>query len=109
VFRRIALLPEKTRSLESVAPANVGPAATFTLWSNQSFRVGVPLTVNRLPLTVRFEAKRLVLDAVVAKKFVVVALVPVALAKVKSVNVDDAVDRKPFRKPRVVDVALPHD
>lgn len=52
-------------------------------------------------------ANKFVDDAVVLKKLVVVAEVPVAVLKVKSVRVEDAVERKPFRKPRVVEVALP--
>ena len=39
--------------------------------------------------------KRLVLDAVVAKKFVVVAEVPVAEVKVKDWRVEEALARKP--------------
>ena len=38
----------------------------------------------------------MVLEAVVAKKLVVVALVPVALTKVKFWKVDEAVDKKPL-------------
>lgn len=41
----------------------------------------------------------------VVEKLVVVADVPVAMAKVKFVKVDDADERKPFRKARVVEVA----
>lgn len=69
--------------------------------------VPVPLTVNVPPVPV--VKKRLVLEAVVLKKFVVVALVPVAVEKVKFVRVDDAVERKPFRKPIVVEVETPYE
>jgi hypothetical protein len=41
-------------------------------------------TTKPLPATANREAKRLVLEAVVEKKFVVVAFVPVALVKRKS-------------------------
>ena len=39
-------------------------------------------------------------------KEVVVADVPVAVVKVKLVKVEDAVERKPFKKARVVEVAF---
>ncbi len=54
-------------------------------------------------------ANKLVELAVVEKKLVVVALVVVELEAVKFVRVDDAVERKPERKPRVVEVELPHE
>ena len=50
-----------------------------------------PLVVKTVPPTARFEAKRFVELAVVAKKFVVVALVPVAFTKVKFWKVVDPV------------------
>lgn len=62
---------------------------------------------------------RLVDDAVVLKKLVVVALVPVAVLKVKAwrvvepvtrkleLMVDEAVEKKPLRSPRVVEVETP--
>lgn len=60
-----------------------------------------PAVVTRVfPATVRSEAKRLVDDAVVEKKFVVVALDPVALRKVKFWRVDDPVARR-FANERV--------
>lgn len=59
---------------------------------------------------VRREEKRLVDEAVVEKKLVVVALVPVAVVKVKPlVKVDEAVERKPFKSPIVVEVETPYD
>jgi hypothetical protein len=89
---------------ESVRPESVGLAVVFTLWSNQSSSVGAPFTVRRLPLTVRFDVRRFVLEAVVEKKSVVVAEVPVALSKVKLVNVEDAVEIRPLVKTIVVEV-----
>ncbi len=53
-------------------------------------------------LSVAFEAKRLVELAIVAKKFVVVAFVPVALVKVKDWRVLDPVTRRLVREPRVM-------
>lgn len=64
-------------------------------------------------------AKRLVDEAVVEKKLVVVAEVPVALEKVKfwsvvepvtrkvELIVDEAVEKKPFSNPMVVEVETP--
>lgn len=85
---------EFTEAPERVRPENVGLAVVFTLWSNQSLSVGAPFTVKALPLTVRAEVKRLVEDAVVEKKLVVVALVPVAFRKVKFCKVDEPVTRR---------------
>jgi hypothetical protein len=42
----------------------------------------------------------------VIAKLVVVAAVPVALEKVKLVRVEEAVERKPFKNARVVEVAF---
>ena len=67
------------RSVVSVKALKVGEAVVLTDWSNQSLRVGAPFTVKAKPLTVRVEVKRLVEEAVVLKKLVVVALVAVAL------------------------------
>jgi hypothetical protein len=56
-----------------------------------------------------FVAKRLVNVPVLEKRLVVVACVVVLRsAKNPPVNVDEAVDMKPSKKPRVVEVALPH-
>lgn len=52
-------------------------------------------------------AKRLVDDAVVAKKLVVVAEVPVAFTKVKFWRVDEALARRLVKLPRPVAVILP--
>ena len=49
--------------------------------------------------------KRLVDEAVVEKKFVEVALV----SKTSPTNVDEAVERRPFEKPMVVEVETPQD
>ena len=53
--------------------------------------------------------KRLVLDAVVEKKLVVVALVVVELPVIKRLEsmVEEAVERKPLVKPTVVEVETP--
>ena len=136
---------------ESVCSGEVVPIPT---------RLFVLSTYNVEPSTCRFEEKRLVLEAVVEKKLVVVAEVPVAFAKVKfckveepmtrrspevlmvvvaeppilkelpvkrlakelvevaevvvdwlarkpPVKVEEAVERKPLRKPKVVEVELP--
>ena len=59
----------------------------------------------------RAEEKRLVELAVVEKKLVVVAFVVVELPvmiKLESM-VEEAVERKPLRKPKVVEVELPQD
>jgi hypothetical protein len=54
------------------------------------------------------DPKKLVVEAVVAKKLVVVAEVVVLRSATKPpVKVDEAVERKPFRKPRVVEVETP--
>ena len=61
----------------------------------------VPLMVvlaSVAPPTARVVAKRLVEEAVVLKKLVVVALEPVALAKVKLVRVEEALETKPLLK-----------
>ena len=80
-------------------------------------KVPRPVDVILPPLAV--VKKRLVELAVVEKKLVVVAEVPVALMKVKFWRVVEpvtrksasivelAVERKPFKKPRVVEVATP--
>ena len=63
-----------------------------------------------MPPTVRNEEKRFVELAVVEKKLVVVAWVVVLLsAKNPPVKVDEAVERKPFKNPRVVEVELPQE
>ena len=49
----------------------------------------------------RFEPKRFVVEAVVEKNLVVVALVPVALAKVKFWRVEEAVARNWFAESTV--------
>lgn len=79
--------------------------------------VPVPETMNVPPVPV--VKKRFVDDAVVAKKDVVVALVPVAFRKVKfckvvepvtrkvELIVEDAVEKKPLSSPRVVEVETP--
>ena len=46
-------------------------------------------------------------EALVEKKLVVVALVPVALVNWKLVRVLEAVDKKPLRRPTVVEVETP--
>jgi len=51
-------------------------------------------TTSPVPPTVRSEEKRLVDDAVVLKKFVVVAFVPVAFTKVKFCRVVEPVRYK---------------
>ena len=51
--------------------------------------------------------KRLVEEAVVEKRLVVVAEVVVELVAVKLVKVEEAVERKPFKKPSVVEVETP--
>ena len=137
-------------SIESCAHGLVVPIPTFLLES----------TTSPVPPTVRSEEKRFVDEAVVEKKLVVVALVPVALTKVKfckvvepttrrspeelmvlvaeppilswlavscpekrevevalvvvdwfamkpPVKVEEAVERKPCRNPKVVEVELP--
>ena len=56
---------------------------------------------------VAYDANKLVLDAVVAKKLVVVAFVPVALTKVKFCKVVEALARKLFPVIVAVDVKLP--
>jgi len=66
-------------------------------------------TTSPVPPTVRSEEKRFVELAVVEKRLVVVALVVVELpvmSKLESI-VELAVERKPFRKPRVVEVETP--
>ena len=51
-------------------------------------------------------ARKSVVDALVEMyKFVVVAEVPVAVEKLKSVSVEEAVDRNPFKNAKVVEVA----
>lgn len=67
------------------------------------WRVEEPLT-RRLPRVAREELLKLVLERVVEKKLVVVAAVPVARVKVKLVRVDEALERKPFWRARVVEV-----
>ncbi len=60
------------------------------------------------PAPVNEVVKRLVELAVVAKKLVVVALVVVLRSAIKPpVKVLEAVERKPFRKPSVVEVETP--
>lgn len=68
----------------------------------------------RVPMFAEVE-KRLVLDATVAKKLVLVAEVEVLLPLIKRLPVmrkfesivEDAVARKPFKKPMVVEVETP--
>ncbi len=63
----------------------------------------------RVPMVAEFE-KRLVVEAVVAKRVVVVALVVVDLSATKPpVKVEEAVEMKPLKKPRVVEVETPQD
>ena len=70
------------------------------------------LTTNAFPPTVRSDEKRFVEEAVVEKKFVVVAWVPVAFLKVKFWRVDDALARRPaekvWRDDHVFDVVVPN-
>jgi len=54
--------------------------------------------------TVKLPGPVIVLDE---WKLVVVAEVPVAFTKVKFWRVEEAVERKPWRKPRVVEVDTP--
>jgi len=73
-----------------------------TLWVDES-------TVKVVPSALKEEVKRLVDEAVVEKRLVVVALVVVELPvmiKLESI-VEEAVERKPLRKPRVVEVETP--
>ena len=79
VEEAVAKILAKVPRVVAVMLAKVGEAVVFTDWSNQSLSVGAPETVKAWPFTVRAEVKRLVLDAVVLKKLVVVALVPVAV------------------------------
>lgn len=51
--------------------------------------------MSTVPPTARFDEKRFVELAVVAKKFVVVALVPVPFTKVIFCKVDEASERRP--------------
>ena len=61
----------------------------------------------RVPMLPEVE-KRLVDEAVVEKRLVVVAEVVVELSAMKPpVKVEEAVERKPLRKPRVVEVETP--
>jgi len=66
----------------------------------------VVAVVVRVPILALAE-KRLVDDAVVEKKLVVVALVPVALRKVKFCRVDEPFDKRLAKVPSPVDVKLP--
>jgi hypothetical protein len=59
----------------------------------------------KLPNEARLERNSVEEASPETNKLVVVALVPVALAKLKLVSVDDAVERKPFKNARVVEVA----
>ena len=68
----------------------VVPIPTFLLES----------TTNPVPPTVRSEEKRFVEDAVVEKKLVVVAEVPVAFEKVKFWKVEEALARILVKVPR---------
>jgi hypothetical protein len=54
------------------------------------------VTTKAFDPTFAKEANKFVVDAVVAKKFVVVAAVPVAIVNVKFWSVDDACDTKPL-------------
>ena len=66
-------------------------------------------TISPVPPTVRSEENRFVELAVVEKRLVVVAEVVVELPvmiKLESI-VEEAVERKPFNKPRVVEVETP--
>jgi hypothetical protein len=75
------------------------PTPTFLLELTK--RPFPPISIN--------EENRLVDEAVVEKRLVVVACVVVLRsARNPPVNVDEAVDMKPSKKPRVVEVALPH-
>ena len=107
VVEAVAKILAKVPRVVPVMLAKVGDAVVFTLWSNQSLRVGAPFTVKSLPLTVRAEVKRFVLDAVVEKKFVVVAEVPVAFTKVKFWRVEDEVTSRVPVVVRPVVEALP--
>ena len=61
------------------------------------------------PAPVKNVLKRFVELAVVAKKFVVVALVVVDLSAINPpVKVEEAVEIKPLKNPRVVEVETPH-
>src|SRR3989338_11343506 len=85
---------------ESVCSGEVVPIPT------RSFALS---TYNVEPSTCRAEENRLVEEAVVEKRLVVVALVVVELPviiKLESI-VEEAVERKPCKKPRVVEVELP--
>ena len=75
--------------------------------TTSNFANGVVVPIPTLPLevttrafepTFKSDEKRLVDDAVVEKKFVVVAEVPVAFRKVKFWRVDDAFEINPLLK-----------
>ena len=88
---------EKVRSESSVN--NPPVEAKGTLVEVRAWRVRVP----RLAAA----ENRLVLDAVVLKKFVVVALVPVAFTNVKFWRVEDAVAKMLAKVPSAVEVRFP--
>jgi len=96
------VVEEFTRSVEAVmevAETSVPLIfAELTDWLVTAPRVVLP--------AVRVVAKRFVLDAVVAKKFVVVAAVPVALRKVKFWRVEEPVTRR-FESVPVVNATEP--
>ena len=105
----VALVKVKfCKVLEAVTKilAKVGLAVVFTDWSNQSLSVGAPFTVKLWPFTESTEVKRLVLDAVLEKKLVVVAEVPVAVLKVNDWRVVEALARMLVKVP-VVPEMLP--
>ena len=67
--------------------------------------LGVLVPTPRLPKKALLERKLVVEARPEMKRLVVVALVVVELVAVKSVRVEDAVETKPFKKARVVEVA----
>ena len=95
VEEAVAKILAEVRRVVEVMFAKVGDAVVLTDWSNQSLRVGAPFTVNTLPLTVRLDENRLVELAVVLKKFVVVADVPVAVVNCNVWTVVEALASKP--------------
>ena len=107
-MRRVGVPPKPRRKVVSPVPSSTATGSppepfhhTRLPLSNKTFDaiVEVPLPeiakrdVVAVPPTVALSAERFVLDAVVAKKLVVVAAVPVALRNVKFCKVELAVAR----------------
>ena len=95
VVEAVAKILAKVPRVETVTLAKVGEAVVLTDWSNQSLRVGAPETVKLWPFTESAEVKRFVELAVVEKKLVVVAEVPVAVVNWRVCIVVDALAKSP--------------